>query len=303
MVVSFPIDHVACVADTCATTLVKGGTIIFQERFNPHALLETTQREKVTFWVGIPTMIQLVLAQADFDTFDLSSLELVLWGGAALPRSIIAKLQQMGPRLITAYGMTETSAHVTYTDSNADIEILAETIGKPDPNSPCRIVNENGLECAIGEQGELQFKCDHLMLEYFNQPQTSHEAFTNDGWMHTGDIGFWREDGNIKLAGRMSDMFKSGGYNVYPREIEVVLEQLPAVAMAAVISVADDLYQEVGHAYVLLEPGGKISEQELAEYCKQQLANYKVPKRFFKQTNLPMLPVGKIDKCALKSMM
>jgi len=301
IVVSFPIDHVACGADSCATTLVKGGTVIFQERFNPRTLLEITERENVTFWVGIPTMIQLVLAQPDFDSFDLSSVELVLWGGAALPASSIARLRQMGPRLLTAYGMTETSAHVTYTDDNADTDVLCETIGKPDPNSPCRIVNDEGLECAIDEQGELQFKCDHLMLEYFNQPDKSREAFTKDGWMHTGDIGFWRKDGNIKLAGRKSDMFKSGGYNVFPREIEVVLEQLPAVAMAAVISVPHDLYQEVGHAYVLLEPGRKISEKKLVEYCKQQMANYKVPKRFFQRTDLPMLPVGKIDKHALKS--
>jgi len=300
LVVSFPIDHVACVADSCATTLVRGGTIVFQERFNARALLEITEREKVTFWIGIPTMIQLLLAQPDFASFDLSSVELILWGGAALPNSCITRLQQMGPRLLTAYGMTETSAHVTYTGDNADIEVLGETIGKPDPNSPCRIINDEGHECATGESGELQFKCDHLMLEYFNRPQASREAFTKDGWMHTGDIGFWREDGNIKLAGRMSDMFKSGGYNIFPREIEVVIEQLPTVAMAAVISVPDELYQQVGHAYVLLEPGGEISEQELAAYCKQQLANYKVPKRFFRQTDLPMLPVGKIDKQALK---
>ena len=300
MVVSFPIDHVACVADSCATTLVNGGAIIFQERFNPQTLLEATEREKVTFWVGIPTMIQQVLALPDFDSFDLSSIELVLWGGAALPRNSIARLQQMGPRLLTAYGMTETSAHVTFTDDNADIDVLSETIGKPDANSPCRIVNDEGEDCATGEQGELQFKCDHLMLEYFKQPDKSREAFTKDGWMHTGDIGYWRADGNIKLTGRISDMFKSGGYNVFPREIEVVLEELPAVAMAAVISVPDNLYQEVGHAYLLLETSEEVSEQELIAYCKQRLANYKVPKRFFLQTALPMLPVGKIDKRALK---
>jgi len=301
IVVNFPIDHVACVADTCSTTLVKGGTIVFQERFDPEATIAAVAAERANVWGGIPTMIQLEIGLPNFDDYDLSSVEMILWAGAALPRDAILRLQGMGVRLLTAYGMTETSAHVTYSDDDADIDVLAETVGRPDPRTPCRIVDEDGKECAVGEDGELQFRGDYLMLGYYERPEATAESFTEDGWFHTGDIGFWREDGNIVLVGRMSEMFKSGGYNVYPREVELALEEHEGVAMAAVIAIPDELYQEVGHAYVLREPGTDASEDDLMAHCKARLANYKVPKKISVQDTLPMLPVGKIDKKALKA--
>ena len=300
VIVNFPIDHVACVADTCSTTLVKGGTIVFQERFDPAATLAAVEAERATIWGGVPTMLQLALNLPDFDRYDLSSVEAILWGGAAMPRDAIVRLQRSGARLMSMYGMTETSAHVTYTDADADAETLAETVGRPDPRFPCRIVDEHGRECAPGQQGELQFRGDYLMLGYYRRPRATAEAFTDDGWLHTGDLGYWREDGNITLVGRMSEMFKSGGYNVYPREIELVLEEHLSVAMAAVISVSDSVYQEVGHAYILVEPGSSVSEGELIDFCRQRLANYKVPKAIHVRSQLPMLPVGKIDKKALQ---
>ena len=217
-----------------------------------------------------------------------------------MPRDGIVRLQQTGARLMAAYGMTETSAHTTYTEPGASLDVLAETVGKPDPRCPCRIVNASGEVCGVGESGELQFHGELMMLGYWNRPEATDGAFTEDGWLRTGDTGFWREDGNIELVGRLSEMFKSGGYNVYPREIELTLEQLPAVAMAAVIGVPDQLYQEVGYAYVLLEPDQSVTEDELRAHCKDHLANYKVPKRFFTRTELPMLAVGKVDKQVLK---
>jgi acyl-CoA synthetase (AMP-forming)/AMP-acid ligase II len=301
IVVNFPIDHVACVADTCSTTLVKGGTIIFQERFDPEETVAAVAAERANVWGGIPTMLQLEMGLPNFEDYDLSAVEMVLWAGAALPRETIVRLKETGPRLMTAYGMTETSAHVTYSDDDADIDVLAETVGRPDPRTPCRIVDGDGKECPVGEDGELQFRGDYLMLGYYERPEATAESFTEDGWFHTGDVGYWREDGNIVLVGRMSEMFKSGGYNVYPREIELALEEHEGVAMAAVIAVPDDIYQEVGHAYVLREPGVEVSGGDLTAHCKGRLANYKVPKKITIQDTLPMLPVGKVDKKALKA--
>jgi acyl-CoA synthetase (AMP-forming)/AMP-acid ligase II len=292
---------VACVADTCSTTLVKGGTIVFQERFDPEATIAAVAAERANVWGGIPTMLQLEMGLPNFEGYDLSSVEMVLWAGAALPRETIIRLQRMGPRLMTAYGMTETSAHVTYSDDDADLDALAETVGRPDPRVACRIVDQDGNECAPGVDGELQFHGDYLMLGYYERPEATAESFTGDGWFHTGDVGHWREDGNIVLVGRMSEMFKSGGYNVYPREVELALEEHEGVAMAAVISVPDKIYQEVGHAYVLREPGADVSADELSAHCRERLANYKVPKKISVQDTLPMLPVGKIDKKALKA--
>jgi len=302
VVVNFPINHVACVADTCATTLVKGGKIVFQERFDTSASLQAVEDEQCTMLGGIPTMLQLQLDHPGFQDFDLSSLELVAWGGAAMPRDGIAKLRKIAPRLMQLYGMTETSANIVFGDEAASIDELAGSIGKPDAGVECRIVDDSGDLCPSGKSGELQFKADYFFLEYWNRPDATREAFTTDGWLKTGDIGLWRSDGNIELVGRKSEMFKSGGDNVYPREIEIVLESIPEVAMAAVIGVPDELYTEVGFAFILPEHGQMISAVELRTACKEKLANYKIPKQFEIRPDLPMLPVGKIDKQALKKM-
>ena len=207
------------------------------------------------------------------------------------------------PRLMNVYGLTETAANVTYSDEGADIIQLSETVGRPDPDMPCRIMNDAGSECAVGEDGELQFKGDYLLLAYLNRAEATKGAYTEDGWLKTGDVGHWREDGTITLAGRKSDMFKSGGYNVYPREVELLLESHDQVRMAAVIAMPDPLYQEVGAAYVIPVKCGAnatLTEDALRAFCKAHLANYKIPKRFCFVDSLPLLPVGKVDKVQLK---
>jgi acyl-CoA synthetase (AMP-forming)/AMP-acid ligase II len=297
---NFPINHVACVADTCCVNLVAGGTLVFQERFDPALILQTIGQERLTLLGGVPTMLLLLLDYPDFEKTDFSSLELIGWGGAALPVPIIKRLEKLAPRLINVYGMTETAANTTYTSPNADLEELSETIGRPSPHMPCRIMNSDGNLCEIGEQGELQFKGDYLLLEYLNRPEATRDVYTADGWLHTGDLGYWRENGSISLVGRMSDMFKSGGYNVYPREIEDLLESHPAIEMAAVVGIPDDRFQEVGAAYVIISTDQKATVPELRDYCAANLANYKIPKTITIVDELPTLPVGKVDKVALK---
>ena len=300
VVVNFPINHVACVADTCATTLVKGGKIVFQERFEPGTTLQAIQNEKCTLMAGVPTMLQMMLDQPGFNQYDLSSVECIVWGGAAMPKDGIARLRKICPRLLSVYGLTESSANIVFNNEGDSLDALAESIGKPDTSVECRIVDDAGNLCTQGSTGELQFRADFFFLGYWNQPEASNDAFSEDGWLKTGDIGFLRDDGNLELVGRKSEMFKSGGENVYPREIEIILESLPEVAMAAVIGMPDDVFQEVGHAFVILEPGQQITADELRTLCKKRLANYKVPKKFEVRPSLPVLPVGKIDKQTLK---
>ena len=265
MIVSFPINHVACVADTCATTFVKGGKIVFQERFDAEMMLSAIESERCTFLGGVPTMIQMMLAHPDFEKTDFTSVELIAWGGAPMPRDGIIKLQKHCARLMSLYGMTETAAHVVFGEEGASVEQMTGSIGKPDPSIGCRIVDECGKPCAIGDAGELQFKAEFLMVGYWQNPKATEEAFTDNGWLKTGDLAEWREDGTIRLVGRKSEMFKSGGYNVYPREIEATLESVPGVAMAAVIGVADDLFQEVGHAFVMPDGTEEISSESLRQ--------------------------------------
>lgn len=300
IVINFPINHIACIADNAATALVHGGKIVFQERFDPERVLQAIAAERCTIWGGVPTMFQMLMEHPDFVRTDFSSVKIIVWGGAALPAGLISKLRQISPRLMAVYGMTETSANVTFTGERADANVLAGTIGKPDARCQCRIIDKDGELAGTNHEGELQFKAPFLMKGYWNHPQATRDAFTEDGWLKTGDIGMWMDDGNIKLVGRLTEMYKSGGYNIYPREIEMVLEEIPGVAMAAVIGVPDDVFQEVGHAYVQLNPGETLSQHDLRQSCQARLANYKIPKNFIIRGTLPRLPVGKVDKQALK---
>ncbi len=298
----FPINHVACVADTCCVSLVMGGALHFQERFDPAQVLAAIGREHIVMFGAMPTMLLMLLDHPDFETTDFSAVQAIAWGGAALPEPVAQRLYKITPNLINVYGMTETAANTCYSRYSDSLEEKCHSIGRPSPYMPCRIVNREGELCAPLAQGELQFKGEYLMLGYLNRPEATAEVFTDDGWMHTGDVGYWREDGCITLVGRLSDMFKSGGYNVYPREIEILLETHAEVDMAAVVSRADPLYQEVGVAYVLPKSGASLTVETLGDFCKQHLANYKVPKDFIISAELPILPVGKIDKVTLKRM-
>lgn len=182
------------------------------------------------------------------------------------------------------------------------LEELCNTIGRPSSSVEFRIVGDDGRECEVGEHGELQFRAGFLFSGYLQGATVSCAAYTSDCWLKTGDLGFLRPDGNLTLVGRKSETYKSGGYNVYPREIELVLEAHPSVSMAAVVALPDETYQEVGAAFVVPARGRAADEvaSELKLFCAENLANYKVPKHFMVAEDLPTLPVGKIDKVELK---
>ncbi|MEI9995178.1 MAG: AMP-binding protein [Rhizomicrobium sp.] len=297
---SFPINHIACVGDISLTNMVAGGTTILAERFDPREQLEIIERERVTVWGGIPAMVQMTLAVPDFDRFDLSSLKAVGWGGGAMPRDVIERLSTLAPRVGGLYGLTETTSNVTWTDAGAPLDVLVSTIGKPGSAFPCRVVTEDRHLCGVGEVGEIQFKAETNMLGYWKQPDATREAFTEDGWLRTGDLGIWREDGNLTLVGRRIEMYKSGGFNIYPREVEIALESHAAVEAAAVVPKADRLYNEVGHAFVMLRGDTRPTAHELDVFLRTKLANYKIPKTIQIVDALPILANGKIDKVALR---
>jgi len=296
---NMPISNAFCVGDLFCFCLVGGGTTYFMERFEPRGILELIERERITLWGQVPTMFQLTLDEPDADRFDLSSLQLVFWAGARAPRELVARLQGLAPKLSTNYGLTETVGGVTFTRAGDDIEVLTETVGRPDPHYELRVAGADGRVLGPDEPGEIQVRGPFLMLGYLNQPEATAAALEG-GWLRTGDLGLRRADGNYQIVGRLSDMYKSGGYNIYPKEIETALESHPAVALAAVIGVSDALFGEVGRAYIVPRPGQRVDAAELADHCRRRIANYKVPKSFAIRDRLPMLPVGKIDKAALK---
>lgn len=295
-----PINHIGCVGDISCFTLACGGCNIFLEQFDPLRSMEMIPEYGATLWGGIPTTLQMSLDLPEAKTIDLSSVQMIAWSGAAAPKQLIDRLQKITPKLSNAYGMTETVGSVTFTTADADAEVLANTVGAPVPEYGVRVARPDGTEAAVGEDGEIQVRGDFIMRGYWNKPDATAETIDKDGWLHTGDVGCMREDGNLALVGRMKEMFKSGGYNVYPREVEIVLERHPAVAMAAVLGKPDPLFAEVGHAFIIPNVGMKITGDELKTYCREHLANYKVPKAFDIEANLPLLPIGKIDKPALR---
>ncbi len=298
---NLPINHIGCVGDITCDTLVPGGALIFQEQFDPADMLAAIPRERITFFGHVPTALQLLVNHPSFESTDFRTVQIIIWEGAAAPIELIERLRARCPEVANAYGMTETVGSVTFTFDSDDIDVLADSVGWPVPDYSLRIAGPAGEPIEAGTPGEIQVQGDFVTRGYWNRPEATEELFTPDGWLKTGDLAVLRPDGAYKLIGRLKEMFKSGGYNVYPREIEQVLETHPDVAMAAVIGVADPLYQEVGHAFVMAHPGRTPTPAELERHCRTGLANYKVPKRFTVSAELPMLPIGKVDKQALKA--
>jgi len=294
-----PINHIGCVGDITCYTFVGGGPVVFMEKFDAADCLALIESEKITCWLSVPTAFQLCLAHPDFDQYDLSSIQLIVWGGASAPESLLRKLVEICPQLSTSYGQTESVGSLAFVRPCDDVELLSVSVGQPVPEYDVRIVDLNGNVVRSGETGEIQAKGDFIMRGYWNNPGATADTI-KDGWLCTGDLAIEDKNGHYRLVGRLKEMYISGGYNVFPLEIEQVLESHLAVAMAAVVSVPDELFSEVGHAWILREPGVTVTADELSVFCRELLANYKVPKTIFIRDELPMLPIGKLDRQALK---
>ena len=297
---NMPINHLGGAVQIAAYALVAGGTNVMMERFSATGTFPLIVSERITVIHQTSTMYQMMLDKDDPSQYDLTSLQLLIWSGSACPKDLITKLRVICSNLYTSYGQTETGGEVLYSPVGTPDDLLAITVGLPPKGVITRLADAEGKLVAKGEAGEIQVKSDMNMLGYWQRPEATKEAFTRDGWLRTGDLAEQLGNGYYRIVGRLKEMYKSGGYNIYPREIEILLESHPAVAIAAVVSVPDPLYSEVGHAFILLEENQRITEQELKNFCRDKLANYKIPKRFILRDSLPMLPIGKVDKNTLK---
>jgi len=297
--VHFPINHVACSTEISIAALIGGGKLVFLDKFDPAETLAVCQAEKVTMLGQIPTMFLLEFATPGYGDYDLSSVKYYVWAGSAAPEPMVKKLAATGGALITGYGLTETTGFVTYTGDGDGIGDLVRTVGRVDPRFELKLVDKDHKEVPLGEIGEILVRGDCVMKGYWGRPEATAEAIDPDGWLHTGDLASMDRRGYLAIAGRSKEMFKSGGENIYPREIEAVIEKHPSVAMVTVIGVPHRIYQEVGKAFVMPKPGAEVSADELKALCKKHLANFKVPKSFELLPMLPMLPSGKIDRMAL----
>ncbi len=293
------INHVGCLVYEVFQTLTCGGLLVFRRRFDPVGILQTIEQHRLAFWAAFPTMFLLSIQTPAWRTADLSSLERIFWSGARASDDILAALRGTGAQLMTGWGLTESGGGVTFTREGADDTVLTETVGQPADGYELEIRNEQGARCAVGEPGELCVRSVTVTAGYLNRPDATAEAIDPDGWLRSGDMGLLDEDGNVRLVGRSSEMYKSGGYNVYPREVEIALEEHEGVTLAAVVAIDDEVWGEVGHAFVAPAEGAEVDPHALREWARGSLANYKLPKRLYVEA-LPMLSNGKVDKKELR---
>ena len=296
---NMPVSHGACCIDITAYVVVGGGTLVFHERFDAERVVDAIARQRISWLIQVPIMVQKMLAVADLDNRDLSTLQILFFGGAAIPSDMISALRELGCIPQTGWGLTEATGAVTFTELDDDDQILSRTVGRPAGSFELLIVDETRTPLGAGKAGEVLVGRPCVMVGYYNRAQATAEAIYTDGWLHTGDRGFLDEEGRLVLVGRMKHMYKSGGYNIYPREIEMALELHPAVTLACVVSITDPRYDEIGIAYLLLAPGESTSVEDIESFARERLANYKIPKQFVIRDKFPEVEVGKVDRIAL----
>lgn len=299
----FPINHIGGMHYVSLYAFVGAGELIYVDRFRPSEIVAAIEAKEINVLLTIPTMLQLITEAPNFSPEVLDNLEWVAFSGAGMPSKLMRLLFDARCKVGLTYGMTETAGSVTYCIADRvhnNMDEMIHTIGVPVPAGEVRLVRTDGVPCSSGEEGEIQVRALNSMSGYFERNEANAQTFTSDGWMRTGDLGCLRQTGHIEFSGRISEMFKSGGYNVYPKEIELAFEKHPDVNAAAVVPIKDNLYGETGHAFVSLKPGALINPTELTHWLGRRLANYKVPKRITVVDSMPLLSVGKIDKRALK---
>ena len=282
---------------TCGlnTSIKAGGMLTLIPRFDPGKALEIIQRDSVDVFQGVPTMYAAILNHPDRDDYDTSSLEVCASGGSAMPVEVMKAFEEaLDCKILEGYGLSETSPVASF--NHPDKERKPGSIGTPIEGVEMKVVDDDGNEVDQGEPGEIVIRGHNVMKGYWNKPEATEESIDADGWFKSGDMATIDEDGYFFIVDRKKDLIIRGGYNIYPREIEEVMYEHPAVREVAVVGVPhDDLGEEVGAA-VALKDGEEVSEDELQSHVKEQVAAYKYPRRIWFVDELPKGPTGKILK-------
>ena len=282
--------------------LISGATILPQAVFNAEEIFRRVELEKVTILPGPPTLYVSMLEHPRLQSADLSSLRIASTGASAIPPTLIERMrQELGFDVVTtAYGLTECGGLATICDPAEPAEIIASTSGQAIPGTELSIQGPGGQVLASGETGEICLRGFHVMKGYFQNVEATAEAIDDDGWLHTGDVGHVDEWGNLTITDRLKDMFIMGGFNCYPAEIESALFEHPDIAEVAVIGIPDERMGEVGCACIVIKQRRELTEEALIQWSRQQMANYKVPRRVVFYEDLPKNASNKVDKVQLK---
>ncbi len=281
--------------------LMKGATIVPQAVFDVPAVMKRVPEEKISVLPGPPAIYQTILNHPDLADFDMSTLRLAVTGAAPVPVEMIhAMRENLGfETIITAYGLTETHGLVTACRGDDPPEIISGTSGRAMPDLEVSVVDDDGNEMPRGEPGEIVARGYLLMDGYLDDPENTADIIDADGWLHTGDIGVMDEDGYVDITDRKKDMFIVGGFNAYPAEIENLLLAHDNIAQVAVIGIPDDRMGEVGMAFVVAAEGTSPDPDEIIAWAREEMANYKVPRRVEIIDELPLNASNKVLKTEL----
>ncbi len=285
--------------------VLHGGTIATIEYFDPEACLKMIERAKATAIHGVPAMFLMQMEHPNFKKYDVSSLRTGVIGGSPCPVELTKRIirEMHLPELTVVYGITETSSCTTQSRIGEPPEIVATTVGKPLPFLEGKIVDpHSGKEIGQGQQGEFCARGPMIMKGYYKMPEETKKAIDEEGWFHTGDLLVKLEDGNYKVTGRVKEMYIVGGENVYPAEVENFLSTHPKIKQAYVTGVPDPRLGEVGMCFVELKNGEVAADEEIIQYCKGAIANYKIPRYVKFMREFPLTASGKIQKFKLREM-
>ncbi len=282
--------------------LMTGATNIPHPVFDVPAVMARVPQERISMLPGPPAIYQTILNHPELDSFDMSTLRLAVTGAAAIPVEMILQMRaRLGfETIVTGYGLTEASGIATMCRHDDDPETIANTSGRAIPDVEVQITDDDGNELPRGEPGEIVVRGYNVMVGYLDDPEQTAETIDADGWLHTGDIGVMDANGNIDITDRKKDMFIVGGFNAYPAEIENIMLTHPQIGQVAVIGMPDDRLGEVAVATVVPAPGADPSEAEIIGWCRDQMANYKVPRRVRFTDALPLNASGKVLKYVLR---
>jgi acyl-CoA synthetase (AMP-forming)/AMP-acid ligase II len=300
--VVFPFFQTSGLKAGLLASVLTGAAVLPQAVFDVPTVMARVAEERVTFLPGPPTVFQTILDHPDLPSFDLSSLRLSVTGAAVVPVSVIERmLAELGfENVVTGYGLTETTGTVSVCRWDDPPEVIATTVGKPLPGVEVRIVDDDGTDVPGGGPGEILVRGYNVMRGYVDDPEATAAAIDADGWLRTGDIGLLDADGNIRITDRKKDMFIVGGFNVYPAEVEAALLRHPGVAQVAVVGAPDHRLGEVGAAFVVPRTGATVDGDEVVAWCRERMANFKVPRRVEVVDALPINPNGKVMKFVLR---
>ncbi|MDE8669293.1 long-chain fatty acid--CoA ligase [Pseudarthrobacter sp. H3Y2-7] len=294
-----PMFHVASLDMGVLPTLLKGGAVILESRFDPARILSLIEQYSVTTMSGVPTTYQLICEHPAWATTDLSSLNKLTCGGSAIPMRVLDAYESRGLQIGTGYGMTETAPGATVLPASRSRD-KAGSAGLPHFFTDVRIADPIAGIAAPGTVGEIQIKGPNVIREYWRRPDATAESYADGGWFKSGDLAYTDEEGFVFIADRLKDMIISGGENIYPAEVEQAISELDAVGSVAVIGVPDEKWGEVPRAVVLLRDGAQLTEAELRTHLEGRLARYKIPKSVVFVDDMPRTASGKIRKADLR---